>query len=372
MEYLCTTNITTDDKLSNKNFISTIKELNKVVVDNKSHHKVVIRRDFIDEYFPYNQLSTYIKDIAKINPNIIIETDGYNPQYEIDNDMMSLITNNMNKDDLTTLLQFKSHDFIETLLKLIQHYNVNRNFELEGASIIAGLRENIDALNNKVEELTDLLQKETINKADVQDRLSVLVNRINYTHNVGVDESMLFRSESNNYDKVIYIKEVTRVQYIDTLVMSLQEILKLMYNMPTRLTVIEGYYANGKVPLYPGLKPHYRLTERDVLSNDILMLGYQPKLFGDIMRNPSNVSILIVLDRCGYASPHLFGDNVQYLYTASDPDDVPSRVPRSRIISYKEDTLFIPHIKGFNELSDSEKVQRYSSLKIIKQILSLI
>lgn len=372
MEYLCTVNITTEDKLSNKNFVTNIKDLNKVVIDNKSHNKVIIRKDFIDNYFPYNQLSEFIINVSKINPNLIIETENYELKQEVDSSILNLISSNLNKEDLTMLLQFKSHDFIEAIFKLIESYNKSKEFELEGASIIAGLRENVDSLNDKVKELEDLLEKETTNKSDVQDKLSVLINRINFTHNVGVDEKMLFRSDSNNYDKILYIKEITRVQYVDTLVMVLQEILKLLYNMPTRILTIEGYYANGKVPLYPNLKPHYRLTEKDVLSGDILMLGYQPKLFQDIMRNPSNISILIIVDRGGYLSPHLFGDNVQYLFTASDLNDIKQNIPLSRIISYKEDTLFIPHVKNFSNLSMSEKVQKYSSLKIVKQIISLI
>lgn len=372
MEFLCTTNITTADKLSNLNFIQTMDELNRVVVDNKQHHKVIIRKDFIDEYFPYDSVSEYINSVNKLNPNIIIETQGYTIQQNVDADMLNMIASNLNRDDLHMLMQFRSHDFIETLFKLIQSYNAERKFELEGASMISSLREVIDAQNKRIEDLERSLSTEIKNKVDVQDKLSVLINRINFTHNVGVEEKMLFRSETNNYDKVIYIKEITRVQYIDTFVRSLQEILKLVYNMPARVVVIEGYYANGKVKQYPELKPHYRLTERDVLQGDILMLGYQPKLFNDIMRNPSNISIMIVLDRGGYESPHLFGDNVEYLFTASDLEDVDESIPRSRIISYKQDTLFIPYIKKFNELSTSEKVQKYSSLKIMKQLMGLI
>lgn len=372
MEFLCTTNITTTDKLSNRNFIQTIGELNKVVVDNKSHHKVVIRRDFIEEYFPYDQLTEFIQTVSKLNPNLLIETEDYSIRKDVDSEVLSMITDHLNKEDLTMLLQFREHDIIEAIFKLIRAYQENKNFELEGASIISGLRERIDDLNDRIEELQSLLSTETTNKRDVQDRLSVLINRINYTHNVGVDENMLFMAKSNNYDRVVYIKEVTRVQYVDTLVSVFQNILKLLYNMPTRLLVIEGYYANGKVPLYPNLKPHYRLTEKDVYSSDILMLGYQPKLFQDIMRNPSNISILLILDRGGYMTPHLFGDGVEYLFTASDPKDVTPDVPKSRIISYKEDTLFIPYIKDFDSLSSTEQVQRYSSLKIIKQLVSLL
>lgn len=372
MEYLCTTNITVEDKLSNKNFVTTLKDLNRVIIDNQSNHKVVIRKDFINEYFPYNQISEYVKNVNKINPNIIIETEGYDVKREIDTDILKTISDNLNKEDLTMLLQFKSHDMIEAIYKLIEAYNDTRDFELEGASIISGLRERIDDLNDELEEKNSLLQTEIYNKTDVQDKLSVLVNRINYTHNVGVDENKLFKTNSNNYDKIIYIKEITRVQYVDTLVSVLQEILKLLYSMPTRVLTIEGYYANGKVAQYPNLKPHYRLTERDVLSGDILMLGYQPKLFQDIMRNPSNISILIILDRGGYDSPHLFGENIEYIFTASDVDDIHENIPLSRVISYNKDTLYIPHIREFQKLSQGERVQRYSSLKIIKQLISLI
>ena len=372
MVYLCTIQVTSEDKLSNKAFIQSLEELNRVVIDNKSHHKIILRKDFIDTYFPYNQVGEYINNVTNINPNILFETEYYVLQSKIDNDILSLITDNLSKDDLMLIMQFKYHDFVEALLKLIKGYSETKNFELEGASIISSLRETIDSLNREVERLRDALDKESLNKADVQDKLSVLVKRINYTHNIGVSEDMLFISEHNNYDKVIYIKEFTRVQYVDTLVYSLQEILKLLYSMPTRLLVIESYYANGKIRQYPKLKPHYKLTERDVLSEDILMLGYQPNLFRDIMRNPSNISIIIILDRAGYTSPHLFGDNVEYIFTASDLDDVPEDVPKSRVISYSKDTLNIPYIKDFNELSISQRVQRYSSLPIIKQLINMI
>lgn len=372
MEYLCTLDITTKDKLSNINFITSLKDLYLVVTDNKSRHRVLIRKDFSDTYFPYNQLYEFIDNASRINPQLIIEPDDFVLNEMIDSSIIDTLEKNLTKDDLMLLLQFKSHDFIETLYKLIVSYKENKKFELEGASIISSLRESIDTLNDKCTELDFLLKEEIKNKADVQNNLSVLVNRINFTHNVGVNEDMLFSINSNNYDKVIYIKEITRVQYVDTLISVLQEVLRIVYNMPARIVTIEGYHSNGKVELYPDLKPHYCLTEKDVLSGDILMLGYQPKLFKDIMRNPSNISILIVLDRGGYKSPHLFGENVQYLFTVSDIRDISKDIPMSRIISYSNDTLYIPHIKDFIKLSGVEKVQKYSSLSIMKQVISLI
>lgn len=372
MEFLCTVNPTTQDKLSNRAFVETLESLNRIVADNKTRRTVIVRKDFIDKYFPYGTINSYVGTVERLNPNIIFQFDGYELQSQVDREVLGLIANNLNKDDLTTILQFRSHDFIEALVKLINSYTSKESQELQGASIISSLRETIDRQNARIKELERLLNIETTSKAEVQDKLSVLIKRINYTHNVGVEESMLFRAHTNNYDRVVYIKEITRVQYVDTFVYALQEILRIMYSMPVRLCVIEGYYANGKVSQYQGLKPHYRLTEHDVVSSDILMLGYQPKLFQDIMKNPSNISILIVLDRGGYICPHLFGDNVEYFYTASDTRDVPQDVPRSRIISYDSDTLYIPMIKNFRSLSAADRVHKYSSMNIVKQVIGLL
>ena len=108
------------------------------------------------------------------------------------------------------------------------------------------------------------------------------------------------------------------------------------------------------------------------MAGDILMMGMQPKLMTDILKNPSNISLLIVLDRCGYIAPHIKGENVEYLYTVSDVEDIPKEVPRSRIISYQEDTLYIPLVENFQELDKGERISKYSSMEIIKQIVSLI
>ena len=159
---------------------------------------------------------------------------------------------------------------------------------------------------------------------------------------------------------------------MDSFIYYLKEILKVLYSMPARLLVIEGYYASGKERLYPGLVPHHKLTEEDVLSNDVLMLGMQPKLMHDILQNPSNISILIVLDRAGFISPHIRGKNIEYFYTASDRSDIPDNVPNSRIISYKDDTLFIPMIDGYDKLDDGQRISKYSSLEIVKNIISRV
>ena len=142
--------------------------------------------------------------------------------------------------------------------------------------------------------------------------------------------------------------------------------------MPTRILVVESYYATGKIPLYPNLTPHHELIERDVIKGDILMFGMQPNIMEDILKNASNISILIVLDRAGYAVPHISGDNVEMLYTVSDLKDIPSDVPLGRVISYSEQTQFIKYIKDFDRMDASARIGEYSSMSIVKNIINLV
>ena len=148
--------------------------------------------------------------------------------------------------------------------------------------------------------------------------------------------------------------------------------MKTLYAMPTRILVIEGYYAEGKIPLYPNLVPHHNLIERDVLKGDILMLGMQPNIMQDVLKNSSNISILIILDRGGYSVPHVVGPNVEMLYTVSDLKDVPDGIPMGRIISYENSTQFIKYIKDFDKMDTSARISEYSSMSIVKNIVGLL
>ena len=97
-----------------------------------------------------------------------------------------------------------------------------------------------------------------------------------------------------------------------------------------------------------------------------------PKTMEGILKNPSNVEYLIVLDRCGMGVPHIIGDDVEYVYTMSDPADNYDDLPASRIISYFHETLHIPHIEGFDDLSNEDKVMRYSNMQITKFLIGLL
>lgn len=371
MIYLASLTEGIEDKVQGYYIIKTKEQLDRVVADNVQNNKVIIKRDFAREYFTPTGLDRYIANTKKINRNLIIEIDEAS-EVLTHGRLIEKIKKAFNAEELLSLLATYPSEFLDAIKYLTREDGLRAKELLDASSNVSRLQSTIDELRLENENLRHTLEVEQSNKLYTQSKLDVLINRINYQFNAGVDQSKLFTVKENSFDKVIYIKEITRVQYTDSFVYYLKEILKVLYSMPTRLVVVEGYYASGKERLYPDLVAHNKLSENDVLAGDILMLGMQPKVMEDILKNPSNVSILIVLDRGGFGANHIKGDNVEYLYTASDPKDIPDTVPKSRIISYDESTLFIPYIENFELLDKGEKISKYSSTEIIKRVVSLI
>jgi hypothetical protein len=361
----------TKDKVDGYKFIHTKSELDKIVVDNLSSHKVVIRQDFAHEYFTPTGLMSYIENVRKINCNLIIELD-INDEVLTRNTMIDKISECRDMSEMIMLQGAYEKEFMDTIRYLIDKNNSDFRQMLAYSNQVSRLQAIVEGLHDELEEKEYTIQTESANKLSYQSKFHALISRINYQYNAGVDKNKLFRVDKNSYDKILYIKELTRVQYTDTLVYYLKEILKTLYAMPTRILVIEGYYAEGKISQYPNLVPHHNLIERDVIKGDILMLGMQPNIMQDILKNSSNISILIVLDRGGYSVPHISGDNVEVLYTVSDLKDAPADIPKGRIISYENSTQFIKYIKGFNEMDMSARISEYSSMSIVKNIISLL
>ena len=69
---------------------------------------------------------------------------------------------------------------------------------------------------------------------------------------------------------------------------------------------------------------------------------------------------------------HIDASNVEYLYTYSDLNDKPEAIPNDRCISYSEDTLSIPYIKGFDVMGGNERINVYSSMPVMKSIIKLL
>lgn len=371
MIYLASLVEETRDKVDGYKIIHTKSELDRIVVDNLVSNKVVIRGDFAHEYFTPTGLASYIENVKKINANIVIELD------EVDdvitrNKFIDMISGCRNVDEVLMLLGAHEKEFLDTMKFLTERVNSDYAKMLEYSNQVSRLQTIIEDMRSAMEEQQYALETEIDNKLSYQSKFHALISRINYQYNAGVDKNKLFQVDKNSYDKILYIKEISRVQYTDTLVYYLKEILKTLYGMPTRILVIESYYADGKIPLYPHLVPHHNLIERDIIKGDILMLGMQPNMMQDILKNASNISILIVLDRAGYSVPHISGENVEVMYTVSDIKDVPHGVPLGRVISYDERTQFIKYVKGYEDLDTSERISAYSSMGIVKNIISML
>lgn len=371
MIYLASLVEETQDKIDGYKIIHTKKELDKIICDNLKSHRVVIRKDFASKFFTPIGLSNYIKSAKSINVNIIIDLDMDSDVLTNDK-MIRKLERCCSVEEMIDLAVGHTKEYIDTIDYLIKHRNTDTEKMLQFSNQVARLQSIIDEQQKVIEDQKYTINQEVRNKLSYQSQLHALISRINYQYDKHIDKDRLFTIDNNTYDKVLYIKEYSRVQYVDTLVYYLKEILRTIYGMPTRLLVVESYYAEGKVSMYPNLKPHHNLIERDVLSGDILMLGMQPILMQNILKNPSNISILIVLDRGGYAVPHIKGNNVEMIYTFSDMSDKPEWIPDGRCISYEKNTLNIPLIKDFKNLDASQKIAEYSSLEIVMSLIQLL
>lgn len=371
MTYLASLTEEMADKVQGYYPIKTKEDLDIVVCNNRQNNTVIIRRDFATKYFTPSGLQQYIENVKAFNRNVDIKLDEKSLVMTMPR-MISKLAEINDPEEYSDLLCTYPKEFLDAMKFLLRDESMHQKELLNASGDVSRLQAIIDEYANDKADLAHKLNVEQENKFFVQTKLSTLVNRINFQYNADVDEKTMFVQNEHKYDKILYFKEITRVQYMDSFIYYLKEILKVLYSMPARLLVIEGYYASGKERLYPGLVPHHKLTEEDVLSNDVLMLGMQPKLMHDILQNPSNISILIVLDRAGFISPHIRGKNIEYFYTASDRSDIPDNVPNSRIISYKDDTLFIPMIEGYDKLDDGQRISKYSSLEIVKNIISMV
>lgn len=371
MIFLASLAIHIEDKLEGYQLIRTKTDLEKIIANNNEVSKVIIRQDFAQEYFTPSGILNFIQNAKALNRNLIIEVEEQS-SVVIKEKFIEKLRLTRSAEELTTLSIMYPKEFKDSIDTLTKEATLQQKELLVAANKVSRLQTIIEEQRRQIQELEHSLELEHTNKYAVSAKLDVLIKRINYQYSMNIREDELFTVDSNRFDKIIYIKEYSRVQYMDSFVYYLKEILKILYNMPTRLVVIESYYGSLTPQLYPDLVPHYKLKEKDVISGDILMLGLQPKLMKDILKNSSRVAILIVLDRGMYKIPHLKGKNIEYFYTASDIKDIPEDIPKSRIFSYSENTLFIPHIKDFERLDSSIQIAKYSSMTAMKRIIQMV
>ena len=370
MKYIACLEPDNEEILNGCSCIMTIGELYRAIIDTEAT-EVEVRKDFAEEFFTPSGLSHFVEDAQNLNPKIVINVDGVLSLFNEDavKELMTLKT----PEELLYALEKKPKEIIDTIQMLGNEYLATSYETLVANNKVATLHLQNATLQSKLRSVQDEKRALIELKNDYESKFNTLVSRINFKYNKAINPDTMFQVTGNKYDKILYIKEITRVHYTDTLVYYLQELLKTLYNVPVRLVVIEPPYAYGRAAMYPNCKPHFDLLYSDVYKEDIFMAGLQPELMQDILRNASSVNYLIILDRSGYAVPHVRGDNVEIVYCVSDSKDVTdSTIPADRIISYSEVTMNIPFIPGFDFLSVEEKMKKYSSMKIVKKLIELI
>lgn len=369
MKYVAVTKIDNDIIIQGDSCCTTLQELYTALTD-KNTTEIEIRKDFANEYFTYSALCDFVGYSAALVPHvrIVVEDTVYDSSMQAVRELQTY----KEPDEFIYALEHNPSRVLSTIQLLCKSYMEAHVESAVANNKIATMLVRIEELNKSLTYSNTDYKKLMDVKNELEAKLHSLVSRVNFRYEKTVEPDKMFLASHNNYNHILYIKEVTRVHYTDTLIYYLQEILKTLYGMPVRTVVIEPYYAYGRAELYPNMKPHWDLTYQDVYAGDIYMAGYQPKVMTDVLKNPNHVNYLIVLDRGGYMQPHIDCANTTVIYTASDLKDINSEVPRNKVISYDEETLFIPYIENFNTLSPEDKVQKYSSMSVTKELIKYL
>jgi len=261
------------------------------------------------------------------------------------------------------------------LRELLENYNQNTMEMLS-------LRNKIETLmleNSGLADMNDKKDKAFKNIETAYNELFAkhgsLVQKINYQYNIPYDGEgeTGFKQSVINFDKILYIKEVTRVKYTDTLLYYVQNIMNTVNRKHTRYVVIEPFGANTAIKLYPRHTPTSRLTHYALRHEDILMVGYQTDIMMSILQNTARHGFLIVLDRSRSDYLYVQGDKVRPIYTFSDLGDRDMlNIPLSNTLSYNHMTKHIPFIDGFQNLTAQEKLIAYSELPVLKELLAAL
>lgn len=350
--------------------ITTPTELYQALVE-KDTSEIILHREFADKYFTPSGLADLMNQAKTINQHCRMVIDADVRDFETD--MVRQLYHYPAVDDLMYMLESRPADMMGVIKKLCKNYMDTYSETLVANNKVSALQLQNTELQRRIEDMRSDYDALVRDKSLVETKLGQLVGRINYSYNKDVDPSQFIQIEGKSrYTKILYIKERVRVRYVDTLIYYLKEILRRLYEVPVREVVIGPYYAYEGAQMYPHLAPSFDLSYTKLYQSDIYMPGFQPRVMEDVLKNPSNVEYLIILDRCGMGVPHVLGDSVEYVYTMSDPVDNYDNLPASRVISYFHETLHIPHVEGFDEMSSEDKMRKYSDMQITKFLMSLL
>lgn len=370
MTYVALLNYSNDVIIRGERCITNPTELYQALVL-KDTSEIQITRPFADAYFTPSGLSDFVQNAQSVNPYVTVRVEADVREFNM-RAVRALASYN-SIEEVIYQLQANPKDMMGTIHMLCAAYADTYSETLVANNKVSALQLQNTELQQRLADLQEDYRVLLRDKSDVEAKLGMLVGRINYSYEKDIDPTQFTMIEGKaRYSKVLYIKERTRVRYVDTMIYYLKEILRTLYSVPVREVVIGPYYAYEGARMYPHLQPSFDLSYSQVYKSDIYMPGYQPGVMEDILKNPSNVEYLIILDRCGFETPHVTGQGVEYIYTMTEPADNYDNIDPLRIISYSHDTLYIPHIERFADMSIEERIQRYSSMRVVKNIIDIL
>lgn len=371
MDCIASLSVDNDEIIKGNICVTNLQELYSNLATQK-FDRIYLRKDFTDEYFTPSALHEFINNAVSISDGVDVIPEDL--VYGFQDDAIEHIRGMHTEEEFVSAFLLHPEIMIDTVHSLCDSYYNAYNETLLANNKLSTLHMQYINLLQKYEELRGKYDNLLELKRDYADSLETLVSRINYKYNKDVDINKLRQVEVDicRYTKILYVKEITRVKFVDTFIYYLTELLKTLYGVPTRYVVIEPSYAHYRNIFYPSCKPSDNLTYNDVKESDIFMAGFQSRLMESILSNPSHVNYLVILDRTQLKNVCVIGNKVEYVYTVSDTEDIEEDTPRERLLTYSPDTLHIPFIENFDKLAVEEKIKRYSSMESMQDIIKLM
>lgn len=371
MRYICTKEFNSEHTLNGYTCITEIEELHRAIVD-RNATEITFEDSFVDTFYTPSSFEELVNEISKVNPSLQLKFET--PERIIMPAQVKRLTKIDTADELFLMLNSQPEKVLDIIKFLGRKYLEVNEETLIANSKLASMQLKVSSLTKQVRENEDQIDRLVKTELNSSTRLEVLVNRINNKYNGNINPDEMFDVEGNLFDKVLYLKEITRLRFTDTLIYYLQEILRSLYSMKCRLVVMEPFNAHDKYVEYPNLVPTWSCSKLDIVSSDIFMAGIQSLTMSDILKNASNIKYLIILDRTGDTKVHVTGSNVEPLYMLSTYEDkkLYPQILEDRIISYNADSLNIPYIPEFDEMPSEKKMGVYSSLPIMKTLVEIL
>lgn len=371
---------------------------------------LVITDDFISSFFKNLDLVNTITEIKKINKNIEIVLLGENIQYEVAGTYLikekwdlptrvsgilsklynyekSLSTdrnqiiyrdfkiNSLSSDNMVSYILSNPNESMRFLRELLLNYKKSNIDSWALSNKVSSLALENKSLNDNLNNAIKHMEETSSAYNKIKRIHDELIKKINLQYNIPYEEegNEGFEPAILNYDKILYIKEISPVKYTQTMIYYLQNIMNTVSIKHTRRLIIERAGSYMLEPLYNDFIPHYKLTHRELKYSDIFMAGYQKDIMLSILQNTALNSYLIIWDKTGTDCIYVKNYKVKLLYTMSDINENKYfKIPDTNILSYDKSVKHISFISNFESMDAQEKLKAYSSQPVIKELIKAL